>query len=311
MDTSLKALRYFMAAANSGSITEASKQMNVVPSAVLAAVNQVEEAFGLQLTVRHRSKGIAPTSTGKLLMARIQHLLDEYEALMTQGAEMRTQLIGTLRVGYYAPVAPAFLPTVAHGLLTDNPRVDIKFIECDTQKAQAGLLSGEFDVILCVAESGALGVVYETLIEVPPYLLVPEQHAFASRPSVSLSDLNNEPMVLLDLPVISDYYSRLFEAADVAPHVACTTTTLEMVRSLVGTGVGCSLLHMRPKTGVTYAGQKVVEVPLDPSADPLKIVLGYLPDNPRRVVKYFIDNLRDLFSTEEANRFLVTHHVGE
>lgn len=311
MDTSLKALRYFMAAASSGSITEASKQMNVVPSAVLAAVNQVEEAFGLQLTVRHRSKGIAPTSTGKLLMARIQHLLDEYEALMTQGAEMRTQLIGTLRVGYYAPVAPAFLPTVANGLLTDNPRVDIKFIECDTQKAQAGLLSGEFDVILCVAESGALGVIYETLIEVPPYLLVPEQHAFAARTSVSLSDLNNESMVLLDLPVISDYYSRVFEAADVAPHVACTATTLEMVRSLVGTGVGCSLLHMRPKTHVTYAGQKVVEVPLDPSTDPLKIVLGYLPDNPRRVVKYFIESLRVLFSKEEANRFLVTQHISE
>lgn len=308
MDTSLKALRYFMAAANSGSITEASKQMHVVPSAVLAAVNQVEEAFGLQLTVRHRSKGIAPTSTGKILMARIQHLLDEYEALLSHGAEMRTQLVGTLRVGYYAPVAPAFLPYIALDLLSDNPRVDIKFIECDTQRAQSGLLSGEFDVILCVAESGNLGVTYETLIEVPPYLLVPEQHAFASRTSISLSELNNEPMVLLDLPVISDYYSRVFEAAEVTPHVACTATTLEMVRSLVGMGIGCSLLHMRPSTQLTYAGQKVVEVPLDPATDPLKIVLGYLPDNPRRVVKYFTDSLRDLFSTEDADRFLVTQH---
>ncbi|WP_299902740.1 LysR family transcriptional regulator [uncultured Ruegeria sp.] len=306
MDISLKALRYFMAAAECGSLTEASKKMHVVPSAILAAVNQVEEAFGLQLTIRHRSKGIAPTSTGKIIMARVQHLLDEYEALMSQGAEMRTQLIGTLRVGYYAPVAPAFLPSIAQNLLAYNPRVEIKFIECDTHSAQAGLLSGDFDVILCVAESMAPDVAYETLIEVPAYLLVPEQHRFASRTDVSLSELNDEPMVLLDLPVISDYYSRVFEAAGVTPHVACTATTLEMVRSLVGMGVGCSLLHMRPKTHVTYAGENVIEVPLYPATDQLKIVLGYLPDNPRRVVKHFTDSLRDLFSKEEANRLLVT-----
>lgn len=311
MDTSLKALRYFMAAAESGSLTEASKKMNVVPSAVLAAVNQVEEAFGLQLTIRHRSKGIAPTSTGKIIMARVQHLLDEYEALMSQGAEMRTQLIGTLRVGYYAPVAPAFLPAIARDLLADNPRVDIKFIECDTQSAQAGLLSGDYDVILCVAESMAPGVTYETLIEVPAYLLVAEQHPFASRASVPLSELGKEPMVLLDLPVISDYYSRVFEAADIVPHVACTATTLEMVRSLVGMGVGCSLLHMRPKTRVTYAGENVLEIPLEPTVDPLKIVFGYLPDNPRRVVKHFTESLRELFSKEDASRFLVTPSTGK
>jgi len=216
-------------------------------------------------------------------MARIQHLLDEYEALMGQGAEMRTHLVGTLRVGYYAPVAPAFLPGIAQKILSENPRVDIKFIECDSRTAQSGLVSGEFDVILCVAESMAPGVSYETLIEVPAYLLVPQHHAFATRTSVSLSELNGEAMVLLDLPVISDYYSRILEQAQVTPHIACTATSLEMVRSLIGSGIGCSLLHMRPKTRITYSGQPVVEIPLHPAVDPLKIAFGYLPENPRRL----------------------------
>lgn len=306
MDTNLKALRYFMSAANSRSISEAAKHMNVVPSAVLAAVNQVEEAFGLKLTTRHRSKGIAPTATGQIIMARIQHLLDEYEALMSQGAEMRTQLVGTLRVGYYAPVSPTFLPAIVRKILADNSRVDIKFIECDTQRAQAGLLSGEFDVILCVAESMHPSVTFETLIEMPAYLLVSKQHEFATRDSVSLPELSGENMVLLDLPIISEYYNRVFEDAEVTPHIACTATTLEMVRSIVGSGIGCSLLHMRPKTNITYAGNKVVQVPLQPAIKPLKLVLGHLPDNPRRVVKYFVDSLREVFSKEDANSLLVT-----
>jgi DNA-binding transcriptional LysR family regulator len=310
MDTSLKALRYFMTALKTGSITAAAKQMHVVPSAIFAAINQVEDTFGLQLTIRHRSKGIVPTATGKILLSRIQNLLDEYDELMNLGGEMRTQLNGTLRVGYYAPVAPAFLAKIARDVLADNPRVDIKFIECDTEQAEAGLLSGEYDVVLCVAQntspqSTSIGIAYETLIEVPPYLLVPEDHPFAQRQSVMMSELTSVPMVLLDLPVIRDYYSRLFDTAEIKPYIASTASTLEMVRSLVGAGVGCSLLHMRPKTQVTYAGHKIVEVPFDDAADSLKIVLGYFPKNPRRLVKYFVENLKELFLTEDVNRFLV------
>lgn len=314
MDTSLKALRYFMAAANSGSISEASRQLNVVPSAVLAAVNQVEESFGLQLTTRHRAKGIAPTATGKILMGRIQHLLDEYELLMVQGAEMRSQLVGTLRVGYYAPVAPAFLPALVADLLRDNPRVDIKLTECDTHTAQAGLLAGDFDVILCVAESLAPTVTYETLVEVPAYLLLPQDHPLASRPHLSLREIDGATMVLLDLPVVSDYYSRIFNEADIAPKIASTATTLEMVRSLVGAGVGLSLLHMRPVTDLTYAGQRVVGVPLSPAPDPLRIVMGHLPDSPRRLVTAFTDQVRALFARDGGHRYLVTkpcHSVQE
>jgi DNA-binding transcriptional LysR family regulator len=321
MDTSLKALRYFMTALKTGSITAAAKQMHVVPSAIFAAINQVEEAFGLQLTIRYRSKGIVPTATGKILLTRIQNLLDEYDELMNLGGEMRTQLNGTLRVGYYAPVAPAFLAKIARDILVDNPRVDIKFIECDTEQAEAGLLSGEFDVVLCVAQntspqntspqstspqSTSIGIAYETLIEMPPYLLVPEDHPFAKRQSVMMSELTAVPMVLLDLPVIRDYYRRLFDIAQIKPHIASTATTLEMVRSLVGAGVGCSLLHMRPKTQMTYAGHKIVELPFDDAAHSLKIVLGYFPDSPRRLVKYFVEDLKQLFSREDVNRLLVS-----
>lgn len=53
-DISLNALRYFMTAIRVGSITEAAKVVNVVPSAVHTAINQVEAAFGLRLTTRSR-----------------------------------------------------------------------------------------------------------------------------------------------------------------------------------------------------------------------------------------------------------------
>ncbi|MFK8078266.1 MAG: LysR family transcriptional regulator [Granulosicoccus sp.] len=305
MDTTLKAMRYFMAAVNCGSITEASKQLNVVPSAVLAAVNQVEESFGLQLTTRRRSKGISTTTTGKVLVNRIQHLLDEYETLMSEGVDLREKLTGTLRVGYYAPIAPAFIPQITSKLLNGNSGIDIKFINCDNHTAQTGLVSGEFDVILCVAESMKPDVTYETLTVVSPYVLAPANHLFAEHASVSIKRLAEQKLILLDLPVVSEYYGQIFNEVGMTPGIVCTATTVEMIRSLVGAGLGCSILHMRPMTDTSYAGQAVVSIPIDPPLKPLKIVLGHLPDNPRRLVKAFVEETRRYFATRDATKLLV------
>lgn len=310
-DISLKALRYFMAAIRAGSITDAAGVVNVVPSAVHTAINQVEAAFGLQLTIRNRAKGVTLTATGQQMVPKIQNLLDEYEGLMRDGGDMRTQVSGILRVGYYAPAAPAFMPQIIERLLAQNADVTVKFFECDNQSAQEGLINGAYDVIVCVAKAMKPGITYETLLEVPAYALVAQSHPFAVRPKIAMQDLRNENVVLLDLPVVSEYYASQFDHAGITPQIVATATSLEMVRSLVGRGVGCSLLHMAVATDLTYAGDKVVVVPLGPSVEPFKIVLGHVGGNPRRLVQVFIEELRSYFEDEGAEILRVRSTLTE
>lgn len=304
-DITLKALRYFMAAVTEGSITEAAKVVNVVPSAVHTAINQVEAAFGLQLTIRSRSKGLSLTATGQQMVSKIQNLLDEYESLMREGGDMRTQLTGTLRIGYYAPAAPAFMPRVVEKMLASNADVSVKFFECDNQSAQDGLISGAYDVIVCVANAMKPGITYETLLEVPAYVLVPSSHPIAGWSSIAMSDLSEQNVVLLDLPVVSEYYAAQFDQAGIKPNIVSTATSLEMVRSLVGNGVGFSLLHMVTANECTYAGDTVTAVPIVPTIAPFKIVFGHLPDNPRRLVKMFVEDLRRYFQAPDAQQLRV------
>ena len=132
--------------------------MNVVPSAVHTAINQVQAAFGLQWTIRSRAKGISLTATGHQMLPKIQNLLDDYESLLREGGDMRTRLTGTLRVGYDAPAALTFLPEIVEHILEDNGEVSVKFFECDNQSAQDVLVSGAYDVILCVAKAMRPGI---------------------------------------------------------------------------------------------------------------------------------------------------------
>lgn len=306
MVLTLKSLRYFASAANLGSISAASAKLNVVPSAVLAAVNQVEQDLNLQLLTRKRSQGIVLTPTGHMLMKKIARLLEDYDSLIHEGADLQTRLVGKLTVGYYAPMAPAFLPSIIHQLIDNNPSVSVELIECDNQQAQAGLVNGLYDVIICISESIRPEIRYHSLTDLYPYVLCSESHPLANRSQVALEELADQPFVLLNLPAVSAYYGRIFDKAGLSPKVVVTATSVEMVRSLVGASLGCSILHMRPTIAATYAGQFVKGVPIRPNPDPLRLVLGYLPDRPRRIVETFVRMIRLLFESEAVKAFVVS-----
>ncbi len=305
MRVTLKALHYFMTAVERSSITRAAEELHVVPSAVSAAIDLVEEEFALKLVMRYPSKGIQPTATGQILLGKFRHLLEEYNNLLIEGSDLRTALTGTLRVGYYAPIAPAFMPDIIIPMVDGNPDVSVTLVECDNETAQGGLLNGDFDVILFAAENVKPQIAFETLLEVPAYILAPAAHALATRKSATLADLAEENLVLLDLPVMSEYYRGILEDAGIAPRIVATANTTEMIRSLVGADVGCSILNMRPLNHTSYAGDPLAAVPVSPAPKPLRLVLGHIQENPRRLVHAFVEQCRSYFTSDAARRMIV------
>lgn len=305
MRVSIKALNYFLHAAEHRSIAKAATELNVVPSAISNAIDLVEREFELQLVQRYPAKGIRPTATGLAMMRKIRHLVEEYDTLFLEGTELRTALSGSLSIGYYAPVAPAFMPAIVAPLIRDHPDIKVNLVEADNERAQAGLLNGEFDVILFVAKNVHSGITCQPLLEAPPYVLVPHDHALRGRKHVTHADLRGEPLVLLDLPMTSEYYRNQAGDAGQPANIVATASTHEMVRSLVGAGVGCSILNMRPATAVTYAGDEVFTIPLRGDARALKLVLGHVGGKPRRLVQAFIDAARDHFTLAAANDLIV------
>lgn len=305
MRPSIQALRYFLVASDRQSIVQAAKLLNVVPSAISVAIDNVEQAFELKLVQRYPAKGIKPTAAGIKLIQKIRHLVEEYDNLLLEGTELRTALSGNLSIGYYAPIAPAFMPAIVGSLVTQNPDVRLTFTECDNERAQAGLLDGSFDCIVFVAEGVRAGIQYKTLIEAPPYLLVAADHPLASKSSVSFDALDGLSLVLLDLPFISKYYRSLIEEQGLTAHIVATASTTEMVRSLVGAGIGCSILNMCPATSLSYAGDKVCAIPIRSEAKPLSLVLGYSGGNRRRLLQVFIDSCQAYFMDDIARQLVV------
>ncbi len=305
MPISLKAMRYFNTAVARGSIAQAAEELNIAASAVSAAIDQVEEAFSLTLVTRQRSRGITANVSGRLIAQKFERLLEDYQSVLREGAELKQSLGGTLRVGYYAPVAPAFLPSILARMIPPESDAVLHLQECDNDAAQEGLLNGDFDVILFVSEGARASIDFDVLIKAPPYCLLPATHPLARQESVSMEQIAGEKLVVLDRPVAAAYYHQLFEgfASDIKTSAYANST--EMVRSLVSAGHGCAVLNMRPMTETSYGGGSLVSLPISDPLLPLTLAIAYDRARPRRIVQHFVDACRAHFAEDGPQRCIV------
>lgn len=290
MTLSLRAMRYVQAALKHGSITGAAEANHVAPSAIAAALDQAESVFGMALVTRARAKGIFPTASGRDVGRRIDDLLERYDGLLKSISDLQSDLSGNLSIGYNAPIAPAFLPTLAAQMQRANPGVTFTLTEGDNNSTQSGLMDGQFDVILFVEELPNPQIETQPLIHAPTYCLCSMDHALAQHDTISVAQIVTEPLILLDRPAARGYYLDLLEQGGSALRVVATANSTEMVRSLVASRIGISLLNMKPRDVPTYAGDNIRCLPIRDSNSAVTLSLGFAPGPKRKLVQTFVDS---------------------
>ena len=306
MALTLKAMEYFTTALHHGSIVKAAAELNIAASAVSSAIDQVEAEFDLTLVIRQRARGIQPNAAGRDVARKCEHLLDEYRSLLIEGSELKKSHKGTLRIGYYAPIAPAFLPQVFEAFLPNTSDVTLELEECNNDEAQDGLLAGTYDAILFVAEGVRPSIEYDTLVTAPPYFLMPSSHPLKDQRTVTMAQIATEPLIVLNRPIAASYYEGLFQSETRKAPVAAYANSTEMVRSLVAAGRGCAILNMLPLTSETYAGAPVIARPISDSLPPLTLALGYDRMRPHRIVQDFAKACQEHFATAGPTRCIIS-----
>ena len=296
MSISLRAMRYFTTAVDLGSISAAAQVLNVSASAISSAIDQIEAHFQLQLTNRQRARGVSATADGKVMAHKFQALLEDYQTILQDGVALGQSLHGDLRIGYYAPIAPAFLPRILSKLMRPENALNVHLEECDNHEALDGLRKGDFDVILFVAAGPERGLRFDPLIIAPAYCLLSADHNLAQRSEIALSDLAGEEVISLNRPMVADYYVELFARAGQQPKFIAHCNSTEMVRSLVGARGACALLNMLPLTDTSYGGDRLVARPIKDDLPPLTLSVGYRTSRPRRAVTEFVEQCRAYFA---------------
>jgi DNA-binding transcriptional LysR family regulator len=270
----LTQLRYFAAAADLGSMTAASKELMVSQSAISTAVAQLENELGVQLFLRHHARGLTLTSAGEEFFRELRNYLVHTTELAEVARTAGEALIGELTIGCFATLGPFELPRLLAASYQDNPGIRISVIENEHAALKQALRSGRCELALMYGYDLDEDIDHVRVGVAAPYVLVSKEHRLARRKTVALTELANEPMVLLDLPHSARYFEHLVESAGFHPQVRHRTSGFETVRAMVANGHGWSVLNQRPASSVTYDGAEVVSLEISDPVEPLEIVLA-------------------------------------
>jgi flavin reductase (DIM6/NTAB) family NADH-FMN oxidoreductase RutF len=209
---------------------------------------------------------------------------------------------GTLAIGCYQVFAPYIVPALVARLTKLHPDVELTLVEADQEHLIASLRRSDIEVALLYDFSLGSDLHVEQLAELTPYVLLAEGHPLAGAPGIALEDLQNEPLILLDLEPSRDYFLSLFRDGGLEPHIGLRTRSLEMVRGFVGHGLGYSLLATKPANNMTYDGRALVSRPLTNAVKNSRLVLVTLRSRSMSPLALeFTEHCRSLFGVPHAH----------
>jgi DNA-binding transcriptional LysR family regulator len=293
MRFTLRQLEYFVAAADAGSVTDAAQNIPVAQSSVSAAIAQLETALGVQLLIRHHAQGISPTAEGRQFLARARALLRDADELERFASELTAELSGTLHLGCLVTVAPLVTPRLGQGFRDVHPAVTLEMVEAGQNDLVAGLRSGRLSVALTYDLDLSADLAFAPLASLPPYAVFAADHPLAAQDSVTMADLAEQPLVLLDLPHSRDYFRALFAAAGVEPAIAHRSVHPEVIRTMVANDFGYSIINARPHVDVALDGRPLVTRPIAGEPRPMILGLARLESlRPTRLVEAFEQHCR-------------------
>lgn len=269
----LRQLEYFVAVGEAGTIALASEKVGVSSPSISAAVLQLENEFGLQLFVRRHAQGLSLTQAGHQFMDQARVVLYEAAALSRLADNISGFVQGPLSVGCLLTFAQLILPGLRRQFEALYPAVTISQLERD----QIGLIElirqARIDVALTYDLDIPADLKFTALAELPPYALLSEDHPLAGRATVTVAELSQHPMVLLDLPLSAEYFLSFFKNSGVTPRIAERTRDMAVMQGLVANGFGYSIANIRPVANVAPDGRKLKFVPISGMLRPMRMGL--------------------------------------
>jgi DNA-binding transcriptional LysR family regulator len=196
--------------AETGSITEAGRRLQHLPPSVSAAIAELEDGSRSISSSAIHAQGLSLTPAGARLFKDARSLLDHAEELRQGAVGLGQAMEGELHIGCFQTFAPIVMPRVIRAFAAAHPAIAITLHEHHVQGVVDGLSAGQFEMALTYDLNLTEDLAFEPLVAMPLHAVLAKNHRLAREKEVSLEQLTQYPMVLLNLPQSATYSSRIF-----------------------------------------------------------------------------------------------------
>jgi len=243
MNITFRQIRYFIAVAEARSVSGGSSAVGISQSAVTDAIRTLELETGVTLFHRH-AKGVTLTREGHQFLRHARSIIGAIADMAGGVGREEDQTEGKIRIGVTPVVTGYFLSDLLSRFRKLFPKIEIQLVEDKRSYIEHLLVNGELDLALLMVSNleERSAIDHEVLLRSECRAWLAPSHPLSDVDGLALADLENEPVVALQLDELEGLIDGIWGKFDHPPRVAWRTSSMEGVRSLVGTGAGITLL---------------------------------------------------------------------
>ncbi len=276
----LRDLKYLVALDEQRHFGRAAEACFVSQPTLSTQIKKLEGELGVALLERAPRK-VLFTETGRAILAEARETLQHAERIWALAREARTGGVRTLRLGIFPTLGPYLLPQVLPTIHRRFPKLELLLTEEKTETVLNKLHAGRLDAVIVALPIPEEGLVTEFLFEEPFVLAVPVSHPLAERTSVSLDDLHDARLLLLeDGHCLRDQALEVCKLAGAGERAGFRATSLETLRHMVATEVGITLLPVLATRSPAAGVEGLCLVPFRGSPPSRRIAMAWRASSP-------------------------------
>jgi Transcriptional regulator len=293
----LRSVRYFIAVAEELHFGKAAERVRIAQPALSIQIKSLEQELGGKLFERDK-RNVELTEAGRLFLMEARRIVCQAEhAVKTAKRAFRGE-IGSLRIAYTGNAAfSGILGTVLRHHRQHHQGVEITLEEMDSRAQLQGLAEGKYDVAFLpmLSITPSFGIETVSLDSWPLMLGMADNHLLAKSKSVAIAKVRLEPFIVYSSGTIGDGVYMIRNIGDFEPIVAYETKNLNLMMTLIGSGMGVgmlpeSLIDVASHHGVTLRPFAGMNLQLDCS-------FAYRQDEVEPSVLQFIESVKAIFSS--------------
>jgi len=238
----LKQLEAYYLVVKRKSFTRAAEELNVTQPAVTIQVKSLEKSLNLKL-IQQVGKRVQLNEAGELLYQYAEKIFDLVNEANEKMRDFKKLMRGTLQIGTTKNYARYIMPSLLSEFQRRYPRIKVILDEGNSEDMARSVIEmkNELALISQLNLDRKIKSVFFSTVEF--VLVVSPAHRFSQRQSVSLRELNGEPVILREKGSGSrTAILRKFQEYGIWPSVITEASSLDFIVGYVKQNKGVSFM---------------------------------------------------------------------
>jgi LysR family transcriptional regulator, hca operon transcriptional activator len=290
----LRHLRYFVAIAETGSLTVAAeKKLYTSQPSLSRQIKDLEDQVGTPLLSRS-SRGVVLTDAGKAFLDHARLALNQVDAAVEAARRAAQPAKQRFSMGFLTGQEMTWLPEAMRVLRADLPNIDVTVSSDYSPDLGEAVARGRLDVAFMRAEPD-FDLAYRRVSKERLVALMPSDHPLTARTFVRAKDLIGQPFIAManKARVLRSVIDQYLEHEGVAITPAQLVDNPAMVMSLVASTRGIALIPSYVEPLMPWS---VVSRPLADNAPTIDLVVGCSESNQSPILQLFLSHLDELMT---------------